>query len=79
MDKNVNLDYEAIFGGLSWDLDKARYLLADIQNIFETPDPEYPTRENITRIRDEYKHIYVMLGLVSDLLQKMTDVVTPLA
>ena len=77
MDKKQN--YEDIFGGLAWDLDKAKYLLTDIQNIFETADPEYPTRENIDRIRSEYKHIFVMLGLMSDLVEKMGATVAPLA
>ena len=78
-DANIKPDYEEVFGGLAWDLDKAKYLLADIQNIFETADPEYPTRENIERIRSEYKHIFVMLGLMSDLVGKMNATVAPLA
>lgn len=76
--KDVKIDYEDLFGSLGWDLDKMRYLLTDIQNLFETPDPEYPTRENIDKIKYEYKHILVMLGLLCDLVEKMTDKVKPL-
>ena len=77
--KDKVIDYEELFGGLSWDLDKARYLLSDVQAIFETPDPDYPTRENVEGVRNEYKHILVMLGLLGDVIEKMTGKVKPLA
>lgn len=77
MKDNVKIDYEELFGSLGWDLDKAKYLLNDIQSFFETPDPDFPTRENLDGIKYEYKHILVMLGLLSDLIEKMETAVKP--
>lgn len=71
------IDYEELFGSLSWDLDKAKYLLNDIESFFETPDPDFPTRENLDGIKYEYKHILVMLGLLGDLIKKMDAAVKP--
>lgn len=71
-------DYEEVFTTVAWDLDKAKYLVEDVQSFFETPDPDYPTRENLDGIKYEYKHILVMLGLLSDLVEKMADKVKPL-
>ena len=75
---DIKVDYEDIITDIQWDLDKARYLLADIQKYFECPDLEYPTREHIETIRNEYKHIAVMIGLLCDLVDKMNGTVLPL-
>lgn len=74
----AKIDYEDVFTSVQWDLDKARYLLADVQKFFDIPDLEYPDREHVESIRNEYKHIAVMLGLLSDLIDKMNDTVSPL-
>lgn len=75
---NIKIDYEDVFTSLNWDLDKAKYLLADVQKFFDSPDLDYPDREHVEALHAEYKHIAVMLGLLSDLIGKMTDTVKPL-
>lgn len=74
----AKIDYEDVFTSVQWDLDKAKYLLADVQKYFEAPDLEYPDREHVEAVRNEYKHIAVMLGLLSDLIAKMNDTISPL-
>lgn len=72
------IDYEDVFADVLWDLDKAKYLLADLHGFFECPDLEYPDRETIDNIKCQYKHIVVMLDLLGDLIEKMATTVTPL-
>ena len=73
----MNKNNDNTFVPFAWDLDKASYLLADIQEFFDCPDRDYPTREHIERLRAEFKHIAVMLGLLDDLINKMSDAVKP--
>ena len=79
MANEIKIDYEDLFTGLKWDLDKASFLIADVQKFFDCPDREYPDREHVEAIRGEYKHIAVMLGLLNDLVERMTDTVAPLS
>lgn len=72
------VNYEDVFGDMKWDLDKAKYLVADVQKFFDCPDLQYPPRENVEAIRSEYEHIAVMLGLLGDIVEKLTNTVTPL-
>lgn len=78
MPNEIKIDYEDFATGLRWDLDKASFLLTDLQKFFDCPDLDYPDREHIDNIRNEYKHIAVMLGLLSDLVERMTDAVHPM-
>lgn len=79
MANEIKVDYEDVFTGLRWDLEKASFLIADVQKFFDCPDREYPDREHVEAIRDEYKHIAVMLGLLSDLIDRMDDSIMPLS
>lgn len=71
------VDYQDIFADVKWDLDKAKYLLADLQKYFDCPDLDFPPRENIESIHYEYKHIAVMIGLLDDLVDKLAATVNP--
>lgn len=74
----TKIDYEDVATNVQFDLDKARYLLRDLQSIFDCPDPDYPPRERIESIRYDYKHIVIMLGLLSDVVEKLTTTITPM-
>ena len=72
------IDYEDVATNIKFDLDKARYLLNDLQSIFDCPDPDYPPRDRIDGIRYDYRHIVVMLGLLSDVVEKLTTTIKPM-
>ena len=74
----AKVDYEDVFGSIQWDLDKAKFLLFDLRTYFDSPDLEYPTREKVEAIRDEYKRIAVIAGLLSDIVEKLENTIEPL-
>lgn len=78
MANNVKVDYEDVFTSIQWDMDKAKYLIQDTQKFFDSPDLDYPDRDHIEAIRAEFKHIAVMLGLVSDMIIKVNETIAPL-
>ena len=78
MANEPKIDYEDIFNGIKWDLDKAKYLLTDLHEYFECPDLDYPPRENIENIRTEFKRITVIVGLLNDLADKIDNTISPM-
>lgn len=71
-------DYENILVASKWDLEKAACLLDDICPYFECPDLDYPPRNKLTTIRIDYKPIAVKLGLLDDLIDKLTASISTL-
>ena len=71
-------NYEDVFTSIKWDMDKALYLLTMLRNYFECADLDYPPREKIETIKYEYKSIAVNIGLLDDLVSKVSDTITPL-
>lgn len=78
MANDARFDYSDILGDVQWDLDKARYLLNDLQNYFECPDLEFPPREKLDTIHYEFKHIAVIVGLLKDMVDKVDNTIAPL-
>ena len=73
-----NVNYEDVFTSIKWDMDKAAYLLDKLQEHFECPDLEFPTRDCIENIKYEFKSIAVNIGLLNDLITKVNATITPL-
>ncbi len=78
MATSIKIDYEDILTTIHWDMVKAASLLDDIQNFFSCPDLEYPTREVVEAIRNDFKSIAVKISLVEDLTCKTRSTVTQL-
>lgn len=75
MANDIRIDYENIFTNIQWDMDKAAFLLDDIQDYFSCPDLDYPTRETIEGVRNDFKRIAVKIGLLEDLVFKTRETV----
>lgn len=78
MANDQKLDNKDILGIMKWDLDKAKYLLADIQKYFDCPDLQYPPRESIDTIKYEFEHVAIMMALLSDVIEKLTNTLSPM-
>ena len=76
--KDAKIDYEDVFNAIKWDMDKAQCLLADLQAFFDCPDLDYPSRDKIDTIRNEFKHIAVIVGLLDDIAEKVSTTISPM-
>lgn len=78
MPNNTPIDYEDIFTTIQWDMEKAAFLLDDTHEYFDCPDLDFPTRDTIESIRNDFKRIAVKIGLLEDLIDKTKSTISDL-
>lgn len=71
MANNIKIDYTDIFVNIKWDAEKAACLLEDLHSYFECPDLDFPPRNHIEAIRNDFHRIAIKIGLLEDLIDKL--------
>ena len=71
------MDYEAMQGIVTWELDKARVMLDDVSSFFAGADTGGPTATQMLMIEHGYHEIAAKLAVLGDILDNIEAVFGP--